>query len=72
LLVLFIYRCGVLRRFARAILVERGKVVRYVLILVRPLLPEDGLDAAASVIWLLDSLNSIPLDARKPIRSANF
>jgi two-component system, sensor histidine kinase LadS len=36
------------------------------------LLPEGGLDAAGSRRWLLDSLNAIPLDARKPIRSVNF
>jgi GGDEF domain-containing protein len=36
------------------------------------LLPENGLDAAASVNWLLESLNSIAPDARKAIRSVNF
>jgi two-component system, sensor histidine kinase LadS len=36
------------------------------------LLPENGLDGAGSIIWLLDSLNSIAPDARKPIRSVNF
>lgn len=36
------------------------------------LLPENGLDGAGSIKWLFESLNSIPPDARKPIRSVNF
>lgn len=36
------------------------------------LLPESGLDAAASMQWLLDCVNGIRPDARKPIRSVNF
>lgn len=36
------------------------------------MLPENGLDAAASIKWLLENLNQIPPDARKPIRAINF
>jgi two-component system, sensor histidine kinase LadS len=36
------------------------------------LLPENGLDAAASIKWLLEHLNLIPPDARKAIRAVNF
>jgi diguanylate cyclase (GGDEF)-like protein len=36
------------------------------------LLPENGLDAAASIKWLLENLNSIPPNARKAIRPVNF
>ena len=36
------------------------------------LLPESGLDAAASLRWLRDSLNAMPRGTRKPIRPVNF
>ncbi|MDB5883331.1 MAG: diguanylate cyclase [Ramlibacter sp.] len=36
------------------------------------LLPENGLDAAASIKWLLEALNEIRPDARKAIRAVNF
>jgi len=36
------------------------------------LLPENGLDAGGSIKWLLESLNLIRPDARKPIRPVNF
>jgi diguanylate cyclase (GGDEF)-like protein len=36
------------------------------------LLPEDSLDAQASIKWLFDSLNAIRADTRKPIRAVNF
>jgi diguanylate cyclase (GGDEF)-like protein len=36
------------------------------------LLPENGLDGAASIKWLLEALNEIRPDARKAIRAVNF
>ena len=36
------------------------------------LLPENGLAADRSIQWLIENLNAIPADARKPIRAVNF
>jgi hypothetical protein len=36
------------------------------------LLPEQQLDGAATLNWLLEAVNAMPADARKLIRPVNF